>query len=310
MRSSVCLTKLHGFTLVELLVVVGTIAILIAILLPTLGRAREQALGVQCASNMRQLAVGFQMYAQAYRGATLPGRMPNLSAAQNVYFVGNGEAWRPRWYALMGAMTGIYAYDQPSPLQADENSKPVDNKVFLCPGVPEWTNSRHYPFGYNFQFLGNSRNLVGTPSGVFRPINWPVNIAKIKSSSSTVLFADSMGTAAGKPRHLRIGYRNEPTTHNFALGNHAFTLDPPRLTPLSDRCDDNNRADEHRSAPDPRHRRRANVAFVDGHVEAMTLEELGYVVLPDGSVTAAGAGAHNRLFSGDGTDRDPPSVYP
>ena len=106
------------------------------------------------------------MYAQAYRGASLPARMPNLSALQNVYFVGNGEAYRPRWFALMGAQTGLYAYVRPSPLQADENAKPVDNPVLLCPKEPQWSNSRHYPFGYNHQFLGNARNLVGTPAAV------------------------------------------------------------------------------------------------------------------------------------------------
>ncbi len=297
-----------GFTLLEILVVIAIIALLLAILLPGLNRARQSARKVECAAHLRQIGVGWTIYADQNKGHAVPGRPAKFADPErNKYWVGNGYHYRPRWFIQMGAEAGFHAYQQPSVDPQDDNTKLVDgDEVFLCPEVPERTNNRNYAYGYNYQFLGNSRFRGGLESNGF--INFPVSVTKIVGASSTVMAADAMGTAAGKPERERLGYRQDGGGDLFAVGNHAWSLDPPRLTDRSDYCDDNNRAPEHRSAIEERHGDAANVLYCDIHVSSETFESLGYVVEEDGRVLADGQKATNRLFSGTGKDSDPPPI--
>src|SRR6266567_8260507 len=124
----------RGFTLVELIVVIGVIALLMSLLLPALSKARESANAVKCASNLHQLAMTWTMYAQQQRGISAPGLPPVLPApSTNLYWVGNGEQYRPRWYGLCGGVAMISPFAHPSPSRPSMNTMRISNPVFLCP---------------------------------------------------------------------------------------------------------------------------------------------------------------------------------
>ncbi|MCG8404999.1 MAG: prepilin-type N-terminal cleavage/methylation domain-containing protein [Phycisphaerales bacterium] len=291
-----------AFTLIELLVVISIIAVLIAILLPSLSAARERNRTTVCLTHLRSLSHGWHMYADDNGDITLPGRYFKASGGtsnpENWYDVGNGLKYRPRWVATLGKYVGIFAFDKP---QTNFDRQDYDSKIYQCPTAPNWIDERNYAYGYNHQFLGNARKTADQ----FH--NFPVNRSRISSFAGTVLGADCLGTAGGVPTSDRKPYNNGGT--DFAeLGNHGWTLDPPRLTATSDRGTGD--AGSPRAAVDPRHLQKTNVIYCDGHGETQSPVSLGYRVMDDGSFQDGGPAGpgqpSNFFFSGTARDDDPP----
>ncbi|MBL8881366.1 MAG: hypothetical protein JNG88_19880, partial [Phycisphaerales bacterium] len=171
----------------------------------------------------------------------------------NYYKVGNGKKFRARYLPVLGRYIDSFSFANPDP---NDDRQDYDNTLFVCPAAPDRTDDGNCAWGYNHQFLGNSR----LRSGVYR--NFPLKQTVLQIQARTALFADSLGTAAGFAENERRGYNNNGADLK-EVGNHAWSLDPPRLTAASDRGTGN--AGSTRTAVDPRHSGRANTVFCDGH---------------------------------------------
>lgn len=154
-----------GFTLVELLVVIGIIALLISILMPSLTKARRQSQIVACASNLRQIGLALNLYAGDNKGLLPPGHWVNGDASI-------GYGWDD--YLLMSGVMGNRnaltqaEYDDPQGIQASTGKR---FKAFECPADDVERSDGRVPRSYA-PIAGQRWN--GTDNvkvGMFAPVN-------------------------------------------------------------------------------------------------------------------------------------------
>lgn len=135
-----------AFTLIELLVSISIMALLIAVLLPALKRAREAARSVQCQSNLRQTGLGFEVYLQEH-----DGYYPRYQTATSPYYAWHGM--------VVSAMLPQIQRPWLNPASA--------LKVFMCPSQQApFVFDYHIKYGYNWFVSDHPRQVVKNPSAI------------------------------------------------------------------------------------------------------------------------------------------------